>query len=91
MAPTTGVTADSPAAKAGIKAGDVIITVNGSRVRDADDLVRELSNAKSDEVTIGLLRDKKETSVKATLESTRTDRPRAPRRGAQPAAFTRPA
>ncbi len=69
----SSVTADSPAAKAGIKAGDVITTVNGNRVRDADDLVRELSDAKSDDVTIGLLRDKKETSVKATLES-RTER-----------------
>lgn len=85
----SSVTADSPAAKAGIKAGDVITTVNGSRVRDADDLVRELSDAKSDEVTIGLLRDKKETSVKAMLES-RTDRPREPRRGIQPAIFSRP-
>jgi serine protease Do len=87
----SSVTADSPAAKAGIKAGDVITTINGSRVRDADDLVRELSDAKASEVSIGLLRDKKETTVKATIESGRTDRPRAPRRGVQPAVFTRPA
>ena len=87
----SSVTADSPAAKAGIKAGDVITTINGSRVRDADDVVRELANAKSDEVTIGLLRDKKETSVKATLESNRIERPRPPRRAIQPAAMGRPA
>ncbi|MGH9200585.1 MAG: S1C family serine protease, partial [Vicinamibacterales bacterium] len=86
----SSVSADSPAAKAGIKAGDVITTVNGSRVRDAGDVVRELSNAKADEVTIGLLRDKKETSVKATLES-RTERLRPPRRAIQPAGLRRPA
>src|SRR5262245_7736597 len=84
----SSVTADSPAAKAGIKAGDVITTVNGNRVEDAGDLIRELGAANSDEVTVGFLRDRKETSVKATLE--RTERPRAPRR-AQPAAYTRPA
>jgi serine protease Do len=83
----SSVTTDSPAAKAGIKAGDVITTVNGNRVQDAGDLVRELADAKSDEVTIGLLRDRKETTVKATLES-RTERPR---RQVQPAAFSRPA
>ena len=87
----SSVNADSPAAKAGIKAGDVITTINGSRVKDADDVVRELSAAKSDDVTIGLLRDKKETTVKATIESSRTERPRTPRRSVQPAAFSRPA
>ena len=87
----SSVTADSPAAKAGIKAGDVITTVNGNRVRDAADVSRELSDAKSDAVSIGLLRDKKETTVTATVESTRVERPRPPRRAVQPAAFTRPA
>lgn len=87
----SSVTADSPAAKAGIRAGDVITTVNGSRVKDADDLLREISGAKTDEVTIGLLRDKKETTIKATIESSRTDRPRTPRRSIQPAIFSRPA
>lgn len=86
----SSVTADSAAAKAGIKAGDVIMSVNGNKVRDADDVVRELAGAKADEVTIGLLRDKKETTVKATLPS-RTDRLRQTPRRAQPAVWTRPA
>jgi S1-C subfamily serine protease len=85
------VTADSPAAKAGIKAGDVITSINGSRVRDADDLMRTLSSVTAGELSIGLLRDKKETTVKATIESGRSERPRAPRRAVQPAAFIRPA
>jgi serine protease Do len=86
----SSVTADSPAAKAGIKAGDVITTVNGNKVQDAGDVVREVSESKSDEVTIGLLRDKKETTVKATLPS-RTERPRTTPRRVQPAGWTRPA
>lgn len=64
------VTPDSPAAKAGLKAGDVITSVNGDRVRDTDDLVDELRD-KEGEITIGIVRDKGETNVKATLEEVR--------------------
>ena len=35
--------ADGPAAKAGIKAGDVITQVNGKPVRDARDLARRIA------------------------------------------------
>ena len=38
----SAVTADSPADKAGLKAGDVITAVNGTAVRDAGELVEEL-------------------------------------------------
>lgn len=61
------VQADSPAAKAGIKAGDVIQSVDGKAVTTANQLVRELADKKG-EVTIGLTRDKKPLSLKATLE-----------------------
>ncbi len=72
----SSVTENSSAKKAGLKAGDVITSVNGTHVRDSEALVRELSKA-GGEVTLGLVRDKKETTVKATLES--------------PATFSRPA
>jgi serine protease Do/serine protease DegQ len=58
----------SPAEKAGLKAGDVITSVNGDRVRDSDDLIDELRDAEGREVTIGILRDKKESTVTATLD-----------------------
>ncbi len=61
------VQADSPAAKAGIKAGDVIATVNGKAVATSGELVKELAD-KDGEVTIGVTRDKKPLSLKATLE-----------------------
>jgi membrane-associated protease RseP (regulator of RpoE activity) len=62
-----GVQADTPAAKAGIKAGDVIGSVNGKAVGSPDELIKELAD-KDGEVTIGVTRDKKPLSLKATLE-----------------------
>jgi len=61
------VQADTPAAKAGIKAGDVIGTVNGKSVASASELVKELAD-KEGEVIIGVTRDKKALSLKASLE-----------------------
>jgi serine protease Do len=63
----SSVTQDSPAAKAGLKAGDVITAIDGDRVEDSGDLVRELNDATSDDVTISLLRDKKEMTLKASI------------------------
>ena len=71
------VSSDSAASKAGIKAGDVIVSVNGKSVRDSDDLVRELDGINGD-ATIVVMRDKKELTLKATME-----RP-APRAGSRP-------
>ena len=64
----SSVAQDSAAAKAGIKAGDVITSINGDRVSDAGDLMRELDGA-TGEVTIVVLRDKKELTLNATLTS----------------------
>ena len=61
------VQADTPAAKAGLKAGDVIGSVNGKAVLSSSELVKELAD-KEGEVTIGVTRDKKALSLKATLE-----------------------
>lgn len=69
----SSVTGDSPAAKAGLKAGDVITSLDGGRVRDGDDLIDQLREKEGD-VTVGILRDKKESTVKATLENTPTRR-----------------
>lgn len=68
----TSVVDDSPAARAGLKAGDVITSVNGDRVRARDDLIHGLRDARDgEEVTVGIVRDKKETTVKAKIESSR--------------------
>lgn len=70
----SSVTKDSAADKAGIKAGDVITSVNGDRVHDADDLIDELRDVDGGEITIGIIRDKKASSVKATIENQRPAR-----------------
>lgn len=66
----SSINRDSAAERAGLKAGDVIVSVNGDRVRHADDLIDELRAAEGQEVTIGIVRDKKESTLKATIEQT---------------------
>jgi serine protease Do len=77
----TSVTDGSPASRAGLKAGDVITSINGRAVRWRADLVQELRDSTSDDITIGIVRDKKESTVTATIEAA----PRPPARGARPA------
>jgi serine protease Do len=74
----TSVNGDSAAAKAGIKAGDVITAINGDRIASSADLVQSLRGAETEDVTIGIVRDKKEQTFKAKIE------PRRPPRGARP-------
>ena len=78
------VTADSPAAKSGLKAGDVITAVDGREINSAADLTRELRTRTTDgEITLGIVRDKKAMSVTAKIEA-------APERRARPAREPRP-
>ena len=76
------VSGDSPAQKAGVKAGDVITTVNGQQVDDGGKL-RDLvgtADGSTRELTLGIVRDKKEMSVKATLAADDSQRRRVTRR-----------
>ena len=60
--------AEGPAAKAGIKAGDVIISVNDAPVKDAHELARKVSTmAPGTAVDLGILRNGKQENVKLTL------------------------
>ena len=68
------ITEDSPASRAGLKAGDVITKLNDESVRSRDDLLRLLREAKDGDVTIGIVRDHKESNITATLESRRPAR-----------------
>lgn len=44
----TNVDENSPAAKAGIKAGDILTEVNGKPIKEGADLIRELNDTKGD-------------------------------------------
>jgi serine protease Do len=66
----TEVDEGSAAAKAGIKAGDVITSIDGRTVEDAADLQRALrSTEEGAEVSIEILRDRKPMTIKAKPES----------------------
>jgi membrane-associated protease RseP (regulator of RpoE activity) len=63
----------SPAAKAGIKVGDVIVSVRGQSVDDARDVIEALADAKQgDNVALQLVRDKKTLALQATMTSSST-------------------
>lgn len=64
----TSVSEGSAAEKAGIKAGDVITTVNGEPIKSSGDLIQSLRRAENEEVSIGIVRDRKEQTVKAKVE-----------------------
>jgi len=67
----TSVTDDSAASRAGLKAGDVITSIDGRPVHTRQDLLSALRESRGDEVSIGIVRDRKETTVKAKVESAR--------------------
>ena len=68
----TSVSDDSVAAKTGVKAGDVITSLDGAAINDADDLRRRAQGLDTGaEFTIGIVRDKKAMTLKGKLESPR--------------------
>jgi len=75
--------AGSPAEKAGIKAGDVIVSVNGDPVRDARILARRIGAlAPGASVKLGMLRNNKDETVTLTLGELPSQR--EARAGSQP-------
>ena len=59
---------NSPADEAGIKVGDIIVSVNGNVVSSSSDVSSEISNCEvGDTIEIGLIRDNRTKTVKVTL------------------------
>ena len=74
----TAVTPDSPASRAGLKAGDVLTAVNGRSVDAMSDVSRELRDLPADgKVELRVMRDRKELTLNATLPE--RERPRVRR------------
>ncbi|HYO99531.1 MAG TPA: PDZ domain-containing protein, partial [Pyrinomonadaceae bacterium] len=66
----TSVVENSPAAKAGLKAGDVVTEVDGERLRTAGELSRALNRKDEGEVKLTVMRDRKTRTVKVTPDRT---------------------
>lgn len=72
----SAVSEGSPAASAGVKAGDVITTVNGKAVKNAQSLVQAVrEQPDGQDVTLGILRDKKAQTLKVKLLATHPGEP----------------
>jgi serine protease Do len=64
------VTPELPAAKAGLKAGDVITAINGRHIYDSSDIARALDRTEADgDVSIEVMREKKAQTLKGKLEA----------------------
>jgi len=57
-----------PADKAGLKAGDIITTIDGRSIKDGDDLVNEIASRRpGSSVRLGFLREGKQTDATVTI------------------------
>ena len=62
----TAVTDDGPAAKAGVRAGDVITAVDGEAVDSPGDISRVISRKKEGDVTLTVIRNKSQLTIRVT-------------------------
>ncbi|MCS6978109.1 MAG: PDZ domain-containing protein [Gemmatales bacterium] len=70
------VTPDSPAAKAGLQNGDVVVKVDGKEIADPAALVEAISARKpGDKIKLTVVRDGKEQEIEATLSERPVRRP----------------
>ena len=66
---------NSPAAKAGLKAGDIITEVDGTVVAESMELVRAVNAKKEGDVEITFVRDKNRNKIRVTPEQSKDDMP----------------
>jgi serine protease Do len=64
----TSVREDSPAAKAGLKAGDVILSIGGETIDDPGDAMRIIRKKEEGPVEVRVIRDKQERTFNVELE-----------------------
>jgi serine protease Do len=57
-----------PAEKAGLKAGDILLTIDGRAIKDGDDLVSEIASRRpGSSIRLGYLRDGKQADLTVTI------------------------
>jgi len=59
---------NSPAAKAGLKAGDIIVEADGKEIKNNTDLIRTLNEKKEGDVQLTIIRDRNRQTVQVTPE-----------------------
>ena len=64
----------SPAAAAGLRAGDVIVKVDGEAVTCSSDWRHAMARRKNDAASLGIIRDKREQTVSMKLPARKTSR-----------------
>ncbi len=62
----TAVTEDGPAAKAGVKAGDVITAIDGEEIDSPGDVSRVITSKKEGDVTLTVIRNKSQQTIRVT-------------------------
>ena len=62
---------NSPAAKAGLKAGDIIVEMNGKTVKGDIDLMRSINEKKDGDLILTIVRDRNRQTVTVTPEASK--------------------
>lgn len=69
---------DTPAERAGIKAGDVIVRVGDDKISDADDLIRAMRSAPAGRLSVTVMRHGSRRTFEPEIEATPRDGRRGP-------------
>ncbi len=74
------VISDSAAEKSGVKAGDMIVSVDGKAISDARELGEAIEDSEGKTIDLEIIRDKRPMHIKVTLPAIEDeDTPRGPR------------
>jgi serine protease Do len=69
----SSVSENSPASKAGLRAGDVITEVDSQKIEDSGDFINALNRKEEGDVTLTIVRDKSQRTIKVTPERRETN------------------
>lgn len=64
----TAVSENSPASRAGLKAGDVIMDVDGQKIESAGDLSRAINRQSDGDITLTIIRNRERRTLRVTPE-----------------------
>lgn len=64
---------NSPAAKSGLKAGDIIIEADGKAIAGNADLIRAVNSKKEGDITLTIIRDRNRQTIQVTPEKSKNE------------------